>query len=86
MPLKFRQKLLDFINSKIQTSGKTVNGELTDNTPLISSGLLESLHLLELAMLIEEEIGSSLDITNIDFASDWNTIDSILSYAANNRK
>lgn len=86
MPSEFKNTLLDFVNTKIRTSGKTANGELTDNTPLISSGLLESLHLLELAMLIDEEIGSSLDITNIDFATDWNTIDSILAYTASNKQ
>lgn len=81
----FRAKLVDFINAKINESGKTIPGEFDDNTPLITSGLLESLHLLELALLLEEEVGSPLDLTTLDFVKEWDTIDRILNFVKNNK-
>ena len=56
----FRKILIDFIDAKIKYSGKSIPGNYNDDTPLITSGLLESLHLLELALLLEEEVGSPL--------------------------
>ena len=76
----FRKKLLDFIFAKLTDSGKPVPENFNDTTPLISSGLLESLHLLELALLLEEEIGSPLDLTTIDFAKEWDTVDGIIKF------
>lgn len=79
----FRTKLADFIDTKIRDSGKAIPGEINDNTPLITSGLLESLHLLELALLVEEEVRVPLDLTTLDFIKEWDTIDSILNFVKN---
>jgi acyl carrier protein len=82
-----RTKLADFIDTKLKASGKSIPGpgNLDDSTPLITSGILESLHLLELALLLEEEIGSPLDLTAIDFVNEWDTIGSIIIFI-NSRK
>ena len=80
MSAEFKNKLTEFISAKIESSGKSSSVMLTDNTPLISSGLLESLYLLELAVLIEEQLGATLDLTTIDFAKEWDTIDSIVNF------
>ena len=79
----FKTKLADFIDAKIKDSGKSIPGEFNDNTPLITSGLLESLHLLELALLVEEEVRVPLDLTTLDFIKEWDTIDSILNFVKN---
>jgi len=76
----FRKKLIDFIDAKIKSSGKSIPGNYDDNTPLITSGLLESLQLLELALLVEEEVGSPLELTILDFTIEWDTIDGILNF------
>ena len=76
----FRKKLIDFIDAKIKSSGKSVPGNYDDNTPLITSGLLESLQLLELALMVEEEVGSPLELTILDFTIEWDTIDGILNF------
>ncbi|MGH7889562.1 MAG: hypothetical protein ACRENF_03325 [Thermodesulfobacteriota bacterium] len=81
----FRKKLIDFIDAKIKDSGKSIPGEFNDNTPLITSGLLESLHLLELALLVEEEVRVPLDLTTLDFITEWDTIDSILNFVKSYR-
>jgi len=77
---QLRTKLVEFINSKAKSSGKTIPDNFDDDSPLITSGLLESLYLLELALLIEEEIGTSLDLTILDFTTEWNSINSIIDY------
>jgi acyl carrier protein len=77
---QLRVKLVDFIDSKVKSSGKTIPDNFDDDSPLITSGLLESLYLLEMALLIEEEIGTSLDLTILDFTKEWNTINSIIEY------
>lgn len=81
MTEKLRKKVTDFIGGKLKDSGKSLSGELSNSTPLITSGLLESLYLLELAMLIEEELGAALDLTTIDFVKEWDTIDDIVHFA-----
>jgi acyl carrier protein len=76
----FRKKLIDFIDAKIKYSGKSIPGNYNDNTPLITSGLLESLYLLELALLVEEEVGSTFDLTILDFTIEWDTVNGILEF------
>ncbi len=78
-----RKKLIDFVDAKIKDSGKSIPGNFSDNTPLITSGLLESLHLLELALLVEEEVGAPLDLTTLDFTKEWDTINNILNFVKN---
>jgi len=80
MSERLRKILIDFIDAKIKDSGKSIPGNFDDTTPLISSGLLESLHLLELALLLEEEAGSPLDLTTLDFVKEWDTVDSIIMF------
>lgn len=80
-----RKKLIDFIDAKLKESGKSIPGNLDDSTPLITSGILESLHLLELALLLEEEVGSPLDLTTLDFTKEWDTMNGILNFVQNHR-
>jgi len=86
MSKHLRKKLIEFIDEKITDSGKSLPDNIDDSTPLITSGLLESLHLLELAMLIEEEIGSPLDLTTLDFTKEWDTIDYITLFVNNQKQ
>lgn len=83
---QLRTKITDFLQIKIKDSGKTVPGGLNDSTTLISSGLLESLYLLELAILVEEEVGSSLDLTTLDFTKEWDTISGIINFVRNHKQ
>lgn len=85
MPDKLKAQITDFIVSKLNDSGKGVPDDFNGSTPLITSGLLESLYLLELAVFIEEETGSTLDLTTLDLATDWDTVDSILNFLNNNK-
>jgi acyl carrier protein len=71
-----RERLLQFLR------GAEVNAavEITPTTPLIRSGLFDSLALFKLALWVEQEVGSSIDFMNIDFSVAWNTVDDIVAF------
>ena len=58
---------------------------LREDTPLISSGRLDSFNLLRLVLWVEEELGQPLDATRIDLAADWDTVDQIVAFVARHR-
>ncbi len=51
----------------------------------MTSGLLESLHLLELALMVEEEVRAPLNLTTIDFMREWDTVNGILELVQKNK-
>ncbi|MEW6144883.1 MAG: hypothetical protein AB1598_07695 [Thermodesulfobacteriota bacterium] len=85
MSEQLRKKLMDFIYVKTRSSGKSLPDGFGDDTPLITSGLIESLHLLELALLLEEEAGSTFDLTILDFTVEWNTINDMVNFVESYR-
>ena len=58
----------------------TVETELREDTPLVTSGIFDSLALFHLAEWIENEIGSPIDPTSFDIRKEWNTISDILNF------
>lgn len=74
--------LRDKVVAVLTESGADLDGNVTDDTPLIQSGKLDSLSLLNLALFIEGEIGREVDIPSFDLATEWNTINGILSFIA----
>lgn len=44
---------------------RTIDQELTLDTPLIESGLLDSFHVVELLSFVEEELGLRLNPTDV---------------------
>lgn len=60
--------------------------ELEEDTSLIRSGLLDSLGLFRLALWIENETGSKLDLESLDPAKEWDTIHGILTFVAGYRE
>ena len=54
--------------------------QLGDDTSLIRSGLLDSLGLFRLALWIEKETRSKLDLESLDPAKEWETIQEILNF------
>ena len=80
MSEKLKAQVAEFIKGKLNDSGKGVPDNFDNSTPLITSGLLESLYLLELAVFIEEETGTPLDLTSVDFTKEWDTIQGIVNF------
>lgn len=58
---------------------------LSDDTPLISSGRLDSFNLLRLVLWVEDEVGQPVDATRIDLAVEWDTVDRIVAFVARQR-
>jgi len=63
-----------------------VAAELGDETPLISSGLVESVALLNLALWVEEQIDSTVELGAFDLAAEWDTPSAILDFVERHRE
>ncbi len=55
-------------------------GDLPDDSPLITSGVVESAALLSVALWVEGQLGGEIDITSFDLAAEWDSIDGILDF------
>lgn len=78
--MSHQQELIFFIKGKLKDQGMNGNLGLTEDTPLLTSKLLSSLTLLELAIWIEERIPTPIDLKTIDPIKEWNTINDILCF------
>jgi acyl carrier protein len=56
------------------------NDELTEDTSLIKSGVLDSLSLFKLAAWVEQEIGGQVDLRAFNLIEEWDTIADILKF------
>jgi acyl carrier protein len=66
--------LADYITAKIL---KQPNRKLSETEPLISGGLIDSFHLVDLAMFVEDRFGVRIDDTELNAA----TFDSLAQLA-----
>jgi acyl carrier protein len=76
-----RTKLLEFL----QTLDLDFADDLSDETPLVGSGLLDSLALIRLAAWIEGEIGRPLDPDAFDLQEEWKTVGKVLDHIRRHR-
>lgn len=72
--------LRDDLAHAIEASGATLPADLGDDTPLISSGILDSTALFELALWVEDHVSPGLDLTAFDLAEEWDTIARLLAF------
>ncbi len=63
-------------------AGWRLRAPVTDETPLVTSGLLDSVALFNLLLWVEEQTGQPLDPTRIDIREELNTITSVLNLVA----
>ena len=68
-----REELIEFIHA----CGLEGLGEITGDTALFSSGLLDSLALFSLVAWVEERIGAPLDPATVDLLAEWGTVDEL---------
>lgn len=57
--------------------------ELTDQTPLFSSGLLDSFSLVEVVSMLEQQTGTRMDPTDVHLEH-LDTVDRMLKWAQQN--
>jgi acyl carrier protein len=69
---ELRQLILEFAPERANA--------LADDTPLITSGLMESVTLLNVALWIETKVGSEIKITSFDLAAEWDSVTDILAF------
>ena len=73
------------LHSAIAEWDQSGSGRVADDTPLISSGRLDSFNLLRLVLWVEDEIGQPGDATRIDLAVEWDTVEQIVAFVARHR-
>lgn len=57
-----------------------LDDKLKEDTPLIKSGILDSLSLFKLAAWVEQEIGGQVDLREFNLIEEWDTIADILKF------
>jgi acyl carrier protein len=63
----------------------TIEANVSLESSLIRSGLLDSLALFQLSLWIEGEVGAPIDPDEIDLVEEWDTPNDIARFIANRR-
>ncbi len=72
--------LRDDLVRALEESGVQLPADFDDNASLISSGLLDSTALFEIALWVEEHVAQGLDLTAFDLVEEWDTIAKLLVF------
>src|SRR5262245_17286585 len=75
-----RGMLRDELRALIAESTLGVDSDLADDTPLISSGLVESTTLLSVAVWVEARVDPAVDLSSFDLATAWDSVSAILDF------
>lgn len=75
-----RGVLREQLRALIAEFARHEHGAIDDDTPLISSALVESMALLNVALWVEEHIEAAVEITSFDLAAEWDSIGQILDF------
>jgi acyl carrier protein len=62
-----------------------LQGELDRQTPLITSGRIDSLGLFRLVMWIERKVGHPIDVAGIEMAKQLDSVDAIVGFVVRER-
>ena len=62
-----------------------LHGEVDRQTPLITSGRIDSLGLVRLVMWIERKVGHPIDVAGIEMAKELDSIDAIVGFVVRQR-
>ena len=80
--MTLREQLLEVIRSW----NLELEGPLSDDTSLITSGMFDSQALFNLMVWIEAQIGRPIDPASLDFVAEWNTIGDIVRFIERTRR
>jgi acyl carrier protein len=72
--------LRDELVRVIEEGGVEMPVDLTDDTSLIRSGVLDSTALFELALWVEARVAPGLDLTSFDIAEEWDTLAKLVAF------
>ena len=79
MDLEIETKLSEYIRTQII---KRPHYQLEADDPLISSGLIDSFHLVDLAIFVEDQFGVKIDDTELN-AETFDTLDQLKTLIKN---
>lgn len=77
--------LRDELRQLIRSWDLEVDAALRDDTPLITSGVFDSLALFNLVAWIEEQCGCPIDPATFDVVGEWNTIADVVAFVERRR-
>ena len=60
--------------------------DVARDTPLLTTGRLDSMAVFQLLLWIEERTGHSIDVTTIDMPAQWNTVNDIVAFIERERR
>lgn len=66
-------------------TGRVTQAHLAAGAPLITSGLVDSVTLFNLALWIEEAIGRPVDLSSVTLPAEWDTAAAILGFVERQR-
>ena len=75
----------DELISAIEDWVPALHGQLDRQTPLITSGRIDSLGLVRLVMWIERKVGRPIDVAGIEMAKELDSVDAIVGFVARER-
>jgi len=75
----------DELIAAIEDWAPVLQGAVDRQTPLITSGRIDSLGLLRLLMWIEQMLGHPIDVTAIEMAKEWDCVDAIVGFVVRER-
>ncbi len=78
-------KMQDRVRSFISTLDIPLPADFNDDSELLTSGVLNSLALFELAGWIEEQSGRPVVAEAVDLTEEWNTVASIARFITAHR-
>jgi acyl carrier protein len=71
-----QSRLIEFLDQLTSEASVHIGPE----TQIFDIALFDSLALVELVVWVENEIGGSADLSNVDFRAEWATVAHIVTY------
>ena len=76
----------DDLIAAFATWSPALTQDVARDTPLLTTGRLDSMAVFQLLLWIETRIGHSLDVTTIDMPAQWNTVNDIIAFVEKERR
>lgn len=75
----------DDLLAAFATWSPTLAEGVTRDTPLLTSGRLDSTGVFQLLLWIEERVGHPIDVTSIDMPAQWDNVNAIVAFIESER-
>lgn len=76
----------DDLIAAFSTWSPALSHDVARDTPLLTSGRLDSTAVFQLLLWIEERVGHPIDVTAVDMPVQWDTVDAIIAFIDRERR